>query len=116
MDLSHLARPIDFRALSAPDVILCDRVAQRAYQLGQQIRARNPLDACYEINPEITRIDMAVVALRRGYNLHALMQCDALTFLSEFSAIQMHINRPCKFFPDDVPLRFASTGAILKPH
>jgi len=57
-----------------------------------------------------------VVALRRGFDLDAMFKAGNLIFISEFAAIQLHINRPCNFFPADVPLRFAQTGAKLTSH
>lgn len=116
MNLDSLAPPIDFRTLSGEQMALCLQLAQRAKGLALQLRQRFAVDHVIEANPEITAIDFAVLAVRRSYDLAKLARADNLVFLSEFAALQLHVNRACQFFPAHVPLRYAQTGAVLKPH
>lgn len=116
MNLDSLAPPIDFRTLAPEQMALCLQLAQRAKSLALQLRQRFAHDSLIEANPEILAIDFAVLCVRRSYDLARLARADNLVFLSEFAALQMHVNRTCHFFPAHVPLRFAQTGATLKPH
>ncbi len=116
MNLDSLAPPIRFEQLTQQQRELCVRCADRAYKLGHDLHRRYMKNTILEINPAITAADFGVVALRRNFDLEAMFKADNLVFISEFAAIQLHINRPCNFFPADVPLRFAQTGAKLTHH
>lgn len=116
MNLDLLAPPISFEMLTMKQREMCVRCADRAYTLGLDLHRRYMRNTILEINPAITCADFGVVALRRGFDLEAMYKADNLIFISEFATIQLHINRPCNFFPADVPLRFAQTGAKLTTH
>lgn len=116
MNLDLLAPKINLEMLTVRERELCVWCANRAYRLGLELHRRYRKNTILEINPAITCADFGVVALRRGFDLEAMFKADNLNFISEFATIQMHINRPCDFFPADVPLRYAKTGAILRQH
>jgi hypothetical protein len=102
-----------FERISPDQTRVILAIAERAVQLARQFRITKPKDKTIEASPDILQIDIAVVHLHRELRLHKFLQADVLTFFGEIAAIQQHINRPLRFFPQDVMLRFASKGARI---
>lgn len=116
MNLDTLAPPVNFEQLTGADMRLCQLIGNRARWLGEQMRARNPLDNLLEVHPDIVAMDVGIVHLRRPLDLKAFLEADNLTFLREYATIQMHINRACKFFPAAVPLTYALDSRRMFNH
>jgi hypothetical protein len=88
-------------------------VVHRAEKIVAHHRATmlGPDDQTLEPNREILMADLMVCHYWRKLNLSALLTCNDLDFLSEIATVARFIQRPIVFFPGDVKLRFAQSGA-----
>lgn len=108
------ARGAQLDRINADDQALIIAIAERARLLAMQWRLstiQNQKDTTLEANPTILQIDLSVVHLLRHLRLKDFLYAPVLDFVSEHATIQQHINRPLHFFPDHVPLRYATKGA-----
>lgn len=105
------------RIIGVDGMRLIVAISQRAAQIVKNHRATrlSGSDDVLEPNPEILMADLMVVHYWRTLNLHALLTCNDLDFISEIATINQRIQRPLVFFPADVMLRFAQSGATYHP-
>lgn len=97
----------------ADNMRLIVAIAQRCAQLVAYHRqtALDASDAVLEPNPEIVQADLMVTHYHRRLDLRALLTCNDLDLIVEIATINQNIKRPLVFFPHDVKLRFAQSGA-----
>jgi hypothetical protein len=100
-------------ALTPEQIQQCSALALRAVAMVKRYRILQPKDNALEENPEVARLDYAVVLLTRRYDLLAAFRADDIDFFRDAAMIQKNIVRATLFFPQQVPLKFARIGTRL---